>query len=65
MSKYKADGAWAIAMDPNSGEILALSSRPNFDPSNYQKYSVEEINRNMPIWATYEPGSTFKNIDTI
>ena len=62
MSKYKADGAWAIAMDPNSGEILALSSRPNFDPSNYQKYSVEEINRNMPIWATYEPGSTFKII---
>lgn len=62
MSKYKADGAWAIAMDPNSGEILALSSRPNFEPSNYQKYSIEEINRNMPIWATYEPGSTFKII---
>ena len=62
MSKYQADQALAIAMDPNSGEILALSSRPNFDPSNYQNYSKEEINRNLPIWATYEPGSTFKII---
>ena len=25
-------------------------------------YTVEEINRNLPIWATYEPGSTLKII---
>lgn len=62
ISKYNPDGAWGIIMDPNSGEILAISSRPNFSPSNYQNYTIEEINRNMPIWATYEPGSTFKII---
>ena len=62
VSKYNPDHALAIAMDPDTGEILAISSRPNFDPSNYQDYSAEEINRNLPIWATYEPGSTFKII---
>lgn len=60
MTKYNADGAWAIAMDPNSGEILGIASKPGFDPNNYQDYSIEEINRNLAIWASYEPGSTFK-----
>ena len=59
MSKYNADGAWAIVMDPNNGEILALSSKPDFNPSKYNNYSNEIINRNHSIWATYEPGSTF------
>lgn len=62
VSKYNPDQALGIVMDPNTGEILAMSSRPNFSPSNYQKYTTEEINRNLPIWATYEPGSTFKII---
>ncbi len=62
MSKYNPEKALAIVMDPNSGEILAMSSRPNFSPSNYQKYTLEEINRNLPIWMNYEPGSTFKII---
>lgn len=59
MERYRADGAWAIAMRPNSGEILAMASRPGFDPNNYKNYSVYEINRNLAIWASYEPGSTF------
>ena len=62
MYKYNPETALAIVMDPNSGEILALSSRPNFDPSNYKNYSDEVLNRNLPVWATYEPGSTFKII---
>ena len=60
MEKYNADGAWSIAMDPNTGEILGIASKPGFDPNNYQDYSTEEINRNLAIWSTYEPGSTFK-----
>ena len=60
VSRYNPDGAWGIAMNPNTGEILAIASRPSFSPSNYNNYSVEEINRNLPIWMTYEPGSTFK-----
>lgn len=59
---YSPDGAWGIVMNPNTGEILAMSSRPNFSPSNYQDYTKEETNRNIPIWMTYEPGSTFKII---
>ena len=62
MTKYNADGAWGLVMDPNSGEILAMSTRPNFDSNNYKNYDLETINRNAPIWATYEPGSTFKNV---
>ena len=60
MKKYKADAAWSIAMDPNTGEILGLASLPGFNPNEYQKYSIEEINRNLAIWSSYEPGSTFK-----
>lgn len=62
VTKYNPDHALALAMNPNTGEILGMSSRPNFDPNNYQKYTIEEINRNLPIWMTYEPGSTFKII---
>ena len=62
MAKYNADHALVIVMDPNNGEILAMSSRPDFDSNNYQKYNNEIINRNLPIWMTYEPGSTFKII---
>ena len=62
MVKYNADGAWAIAMDPNTGEVLGMASRPGFDPNNYKNYSIEEINRNLAIWSSYEPGSTFKII---
>ena len=62
VSKYNPEHALAIVMNPNNGEILAMSSRPNFSPSNYKNYSLEEINRNLPIWMNYEPGSTFKII---
>lgn len=60
--KYNPDQALGIAMNPKTGEILAISSRPNFDPSHYQDYSTEVTSRNLPVWATYEPGSTFKII---
>ena len=60
--KYNPDQAIGIIMDPNTGEILSITARPNFSPTNYQKYNVEELNRNLPVWATYEPGSTFKII---
>lgn len=62
VSKYNPEQALILVMDPNNGEILGMSSRPSFDPNNYQNYTTEIINRNLPIWATYEPGSTFKII---
>ena len=57
---FNPDMALAIVVDPKSGEILGMSSTPDFDPNNYKKYSSEVLNRNLPIWASYEPGSTFK-----
>lgn len=62
ISKYNPEQALIMAMNPKTGEILAMSSRPNFNPNQYQTSSVEVINRNLPIWMTYEPGSTFKII---
>ncbi|WP_043933425.1 stage V sporulation protein D [Bacillus sp. EB01] len=59
---YNPDGIIAIAMNPNNGEILAMSSRPNFDPANFRNVPQEVYNRNLPVWSTYEPGSTFKII---
>ncbi len=60
--KYNPNQAIGIVMDVDTGEILAMSSRPTFSPSEYEDYTVETINRNLPIWMTYEPGSTFKII---
>lgn len=61
---FSPDMALAIVMDPNNGEILGMASRPDYDPNNYQDYSEEVLSRNLPIWASYEPGSTFKIITT-
>lgn len=59
---FSPDNALAIVMNPKTGEILGLGSRPDYDPNNYQDYSLEELSRNLPIWSSYEPGSTFKII---
>ncbi|WP_339209978.1 stage V sporulation protein D [Aeribacillus sp. FSL K6-8210] len=61
-SKYNPDGIIAIAMNPNNGEILGMASRPTFDPTKYQHVDPKVYNRNLSIWSTYEPGSTFKII---
>lgn len=59
-AKYDPEHILAVAMDPNTGEILAMASRPNYDPNNYQTYTQEVLARNLPIWMMYEPGSTMK-----
>ena len=53
------DGATAIAMNPDSGEILAMASWPPVDPSNLADAAPEDLS-NMATGFTYEPGSTFK-----
>lgn len=59
---FSPDNALAIVMDPKTGEILGMASRPDYDPNNYKNYSQEILSRNLPIWSSYEPGSTFKNV---
>ncbi len=60
--QYQPESSLAIVMDPNNGEILAMGSKPSFNPNTYQNYTQEVINQNLPIWKNYEPGSTFKII---
>jgi stage V sporulation protein D (sporulation-specific penicillin-binding protein) len=60
--QYQAKSVIAIMMDPNNGEILAMGSRPTYEPSQFREYPSATYNRNLPIWMTYEPGSTFKII---
>lgn len=62
MVKFQAKHVIGIAMDPNSGEILAMAGRPDYEPAHFSEYPAEYYNRNLPIWMTYEPGSTFKII---
>lgn len=57
-AKYNPDGAVALAVDPDTGKVVGMASRPNFDPADYQKVKPEVYNRNLPVWSTYEPGST-------
>lgn len=62
MPEYDADQALAIAMNPNSGEILALASFPTYDPTKFSEVEPSIYNRNLPVFMSYEPGSTFKII---
>ena len=62
VKRYKPKSALALAMNPNTGEILAMVSKPDFDPNHYKDYSSDVYNRNLPIWKSYEPGSTFKSV---
>lgn len=59
---FSPDMALAIVMNPKNGEILGIGSRPDYDPNNYKNYNQEVLSRNLPIWSSYEPGSTFKII---
>lgn len=59
---FTPDMALAIVMDPKTGEILGMGSRPDYEPDKYQNYSQEVLSRNLPIFSSYEPGSTFKII---
>ncbi|MGL4819529.1 MAG: stage V sporulation protein D, partial [Bacilli bacterium] len=62
VAKYNPDAVVGLAMNPQTGEILAMSSRPTFNPTDFKTTPPEIYNRNLPIWSTYEPGSTFKII---
>jgi cell division protein FtsI (penicillin-binding protein 3) len=55
----RADGGTAVAMDPHTGEILAMASWPTFNPNQYAGTSEAAL-RNRAVQDLYEPGSTFK-----
>ncbi len=61
IERTSSQGAAAIIMDPFTGEILGMASRPTFDPNNFSEYPPETWN-NKGISMIYEPGSVFKPI---
>ncbi|MDF2563931.1 MAG: putative sensor protein [Massilibacillus sp.] len=63
MQETKAKGASIIAMDPYTGEILALANRPDYNPNHFAEYEPKNW-RNAAISNAFEPGSTFKILTT-
>jgi cell division protein FtsI (penicillin-binding protein 3) len=59
ITRYRAAGGSVVVMDPKDGSILAMASRPTFDPNRYREFSSSSW-RNQVVQNAYEPGSTFK-----
>ena len=70
LSAYGKGGA-AVALDPNTGEVLAMASYPTYDLANYNKNyaSIQADSRhpevNRATSGVYPPGSTFKMVTAI
>jgi len=51
----------AIVMNPQTGEILAMASRPSYNPNKFYDYKTVDW-KNKAVSFVYEPGSTFKAV---
>ena len=57
-----------VAMNPKTGEILAMVSKPSYDPNNLEEnWKSIVANKEMPLLnravsGLYPPGSTFKTV---
>ena len=61
IKKFSAKGAAGVIVDPNNGEILALVSKPDFDPHHPGKASENQL-FNMATQGVYEMGSGMKSL---
>ena len=59
MQETNAVAAMGIIMDPRDGAILAMATRPAFDPNYYDKYDAQ-LRKNRAVIDVFEPGSAFK-----
>ncbi len=59
IAENKASRAMGILMDSDTGAILAMATRPAFDPNRYMDYTAAQ-RRNRGVIDTFEPGSSFK-----
>lgn len=57
---YSASEVVGIIINPNNGEILAIGNRPTYNNNNYQDSPQDIYNRLLPVYNSFEPGSTFK-----
>ncbi len=60
--KFSAENASIIVMNPDNGEILAMTNYPNFDPNKYQDVTDYNLFQNSTVSDSFEPGSIFKVI---
>ncbi|MDA3840186.1 MAG: penicillin-binding protein 2 [Patescibacteria group bacterium] len=60
--RHGADAGSVIVMRPQTGEIVAMCSYPDYDPNNYREAENSEVYNNQAIFGQYEPGSVFKTI---
>lgn len=58
--KYQPKEIIGLMMNPNDGEILAIGNRPTYNNNHYQDYDPTIYNRTLPVFSSFEPGSTFK-----
>ena len=61
MEETRAIAGTAIVENPHTGEILALTNRPTFNP-NIRKEIRNEALKDRAVSDVYEPGSTFKMV---
>ncbi|HET7452365.1 MAG TPA: penicillin-binding protein [Thermoanaerobaculia bacterium] len=61
LAETGAKDASAVAIDPESGDVLAMATVPGFDPNRYAEFPPSAW-RNRPIADSFEPGSVFKVI---
>jgi len=59
LAAHKAKAGGIVVLDAKSGEVLALTNLPAYNPNNRSKLSGAQL-RNRAITDTFEPGSTFK-----
>jgi cell division protein FtsI/penicillin-binding protein 2 len=62
LAEFKAKRGAVIVMDPKTGEVLAMASRPHFNLND--KKDLKDNSFNYAIQAKFEPGSTIKIIPT-
>src|SRR5277367_4466996 len=61
MEETHAIAGTAIVENPRTGEILALTNRPTFNPNNRKEIKPDSL-KDRAVSDIYEPGSTFKMV---
>ncbi len=62
LQKYSAESAGGVIIDPKTGKILAMASKPDFEPNNYGKAENPSLYMNPIVSSIFEVGSVMKPI---